>query len=323
MKRLLTVAKYAWVVAMIALLGWYLFAHWSDFAGSVGDLGVGAVLLSIGALLLGKVILADMSKVALTIFGVRLSLWRSFSIYSLSQLGKYIPGSIWHFVGRVVLYSANGLPAKQGTKLLLLENYWLLGSAVTVGLIGCAGRLFDLAELRPWITPTIEIAAAISIAVLWAVALLIGTRLFERWTVRVSLPCIRIYVLGLVAWALFGLSFWALLAPEYRQFATLPLATGAFALGWAGGYVVVFAPAGLGVREAIIAVLMSNLLPVPEAVAVAALSRLVWTVTELALGGPAAWRAGPEFYQANAGNCPAPTVSLPNAGWGDSPAKKP
>lgn len=293
MKQALLAAKLLWAGAMVALLGWYLWAHWSDFAASARNLGVVAIMLSVGALLLGKVVLAEISRLALTIFGVKIGLWLSFSIYSLSQLGKYLPGSIWHFVGKVMLYTANGLPARQGAKLLVLENYWLLGAAATVGVMGSFGRLLTLAGLERFAMPEIGIGVAFAVLVLWAVALWLGTRAFGHWTVKVEIPLPRIFLLGLLAWVLFGVSFWALLPAEHRVLATLPLASGAFALGWAGGYVAIFAPAGIGIREAIITVLLSELMLVPEAVAVAALSRLVWTVTEIVLGAPAAWCLGP------------------------------
>jgi hypothetical protein len=53
-----------------------------------------------------------------------------------------------------------------------------------------------------------------------------------------------------------------------------------FSLAWTVGFVVFFAPAGLGVRETVLSLLLSTFLPVSQAVSIALLSRIAWIVTE-------------------------------------------
>jgi uncharacterized membrane protein YbhN (UPF0104 family) len=53
-----------------------------------------------------------------------------------------------------------------------------------------------------------------------------------------------------------------------------------FALAWTVGFVVFFAPAGLGVRESVLSLLLSTFLPVSQAVSIALLSRIAWVVVE-------------------------------------------
>lgn len=290
-KNLARVLKYAWMALLCAAALWYLATHWADFAGYAREVGVDAIALSFATLLLGKVLLAQMSREALKPFRLELTFARAFWIYSLSQLGKYLPGSIWHFVGRVVLYRNEGLPAKEGTKLLVLENFWLLGTAAALGVAACADRLVVLAGIALPVGVSWSLSLPVVLG-LWLVVFFAGTQQIVRRFGAADVATARAFVLEVATWIVLGLSFWALLPPGARTADTVVLATGAFALGWAGGYLAPFAPAGVGVREAIIVALMADVADVPVAIAVVSFSRLVWTVTELALGALASGLLG-------------------------------
>jgi uncharacterized membrane protein YbhN (UPF0104 family) len=58
--------------------------------------------------------------------------------------------------------------------------------------------------------------------------------------------------------------------------------TGAFAAAFAGGLVLVLAPAGVGVREAALLVLLGSTITAPRATVVAVVSRLLFIVGDLA-----------------------------------------
>jgi uncharacterized membrane protein YbhN (UPF0104 family) len=63
----------------------------------------------------------------------------------------------------------------------------------------------------------------------------------------------------------------------------MPFVMGAFTLSWAVGLLVVFAPGGIGVREAMLVVLMEQVMPTGAAVALATLGRVWWILGELFL----------------------------------------
>lgn len=292
MKRVWLALKIAWVAAMVAALVWYVNANWDDFAAYSASIGLTSILVSGFLLLLGKLALAQIAIEALKVFGLRLSFAKSFAIYSMAQLGKYLPGSIWHLVGRVLLYKGEGLPAREGGKLLIIENYWLLGSAVAVGIAGCGDEILRLLGLPPVARLVHPLALPLFVLVGWLIALTIGSRLFAARFARSTPATTTVYVLELLAWTVMGLAFWVLLPPDAKVMSTMPVAIGAFALGWVAGYLAPFAPAGVGVREAVIVALLGSWLAIPVAIAAVAFSRLVWTVLELALGAIAAGAYG-------------------------------
>jgi uncharacterized membrane protein YbhN (UPF0104 family) len=89
-------------------------------------------------------------------------------------------------------------------------------------------------------------------------------------------------------WLIYGTAFWltarALFSAPGGQFAVY---VGVFAVAWVAGFVAVFAPGGIGVREAVIAALLAGRLGEVHAIALAATSRLVLAAVDLA-GGAAA-----------------------------------
>jgi hypothetical protein len=64
---------------------------------------------------------------------------------------------------------------------------------------------------------------------------------------------------------------------------------GGFAFAWSVGFLVVFAPAGAGVRDVILVALLGSAVGVGGATAVALLSRILMTVGDLATAAVAAW----------------------------------
>jgi len=65
------------------------------------------------------------------------------------------------------------------------------------------------------------------------------------------------------------------------RLADLPLVIGASAVAWAIGYLSFLTPAGLGVREAALVAVLSQVYPLPVAVVSSLLSRLVLTLGEI------------------------------------------
>ena len=94
------------------------------------------------------------------------------------------------------------------------------------------------------------------------------------------------------AWLLYGLALIALARSIHPVLLTdWPLVIGALAASFVVSLVVLFVPAGLGVRESAIAALLGTVLPPGLAVVVAIVSRIVLMLSELA-GFGAIWFVG-------------------------------
>jgi glycosyltransferase 2 family protein len=94
--------------------------------------------------------------------------------------------------------------------------------------------------------------------------------------------------LYLPVWLVLGGSFWLsarglLDVPEYDA----AFYVGAFAIAWLAGLVAVYAPGGLGVREAVLVALLSSRIGAANALVLAAASRLIFILADVVLAGAA------------------------------------
>ena len=97
---------------------------------------------------------------------------------------------------------------------------------------------------------------------------------------------LRYLGLYVVNWLLFGVALFVFIRSFYPlEFSSILYLTGAFSFAGMIGIVAVFAPAGLGVREGILALFLGQVMPVPVALVVSVSSRVWLTVIELGSAG--------------------------------------
>src|SRR5262249_41380778 len=117
-----------------------------------------------------------------------------------------------------------------------------------------------------------------------AIALLPGERLArDRQAIWAT---IRATLLFLPVWLLLGASFWlcarGLVTVPAHDFAYY---MGAFAVAWLAGLFAIYAPGGLGVREAVLVALLGGRIGAANALIVAAASRLILILVDVLLAG--------------------------------------
>ncbi len=99
---------------------------------------------------------------------------------------------------------------------------------------------------------------------------------------------VRLIGLYFLLWGLLGIAFF-LFIRGFSPVSTSQLfrVTGIYAIAWSFGFLSVVPPSGLGVREGVLSLLLTSVLPPATATWVALLSRL-WTLSaELLIGGVA------------------------------------
>ena len=211
-----------------------------------------------------------------------------------SALARYVPGAIWQFVAAAQLARVAGLaPVVLLTSMLVHVGFSLLAAAAIAA----------LTLSQPSVIPAGQTAvfAMLLGAVLLVHPAVIGGMV--RLVARVSrksalvwrgswLDGVELLTLSLLSWALYGGAFvlFAAAIIDLPSGLALPL-TGVNALSFLAGYLVIFAPAGLGVREVSMTILLADLLPAGVATLLAVASRL-WTVMAEVVGGAVAVLAG-------------------------------
>ena len=92
---------------------------------------------------------------------------------------------------------------------------------------------------------------------------------------------------ALLGWVVVGLQMWVLgigLGLE-RSVPSFLAVVGAYSVAWVAGFVVVVAPAGLGVRELVLGALLVGWLPAGAVIVLVVVARVVQTIADVAMAG--------------------------------------
>lgn len=204
-----------------------------------------------------------------------------FAIYARTQLAKYIPGNVFHFIGRHALGHRLGFEHAPMVCAALLENVGLILAAALWALVGVLLWLdLPAAGLSPG-----TLAAVLAIPFLAVLALAYGLpRLAKFWggEIRRRSPgevltgLVPAYFLYLAFFFVSGVILWAMAALVGGASAALLLpVAAAVAAAWIAGFLTPGASAGIGVREAVLVATLSPMLGAAEATLMAIAFRAV------------------------------------------------
>lgn len=272
-------------VALVALtlLGVSIARQWDVVVDALGRMGPLALVLSLLAALVGLLFTSLAWRTIMADLGNPLPAGPALRVFFLAQVGKYVPGAVWPFVAQMELGRTLGVPRRRSA----LAGLLFVGLHCATGLLVASATLPfaspDAAERYWWV---LALTPVLLVVLHPRVLSPLLDRLF--WLLRrppMDQPLTLVRTLQacgflLVTWVCYGLSLLALAAPlgltGRGQFF---LATGAYALAWSAGVMVLgLVPAGIGVREAVLAAILLPFLPTGAAIAVVAASRVVQTL---------------------------------------------
>jgi hypothetical protein len=217
---------------------------------------------------------------------------RATRLWIRSEVMKWLPGGIWGYASRVVKAPEIGVDrsvagASLVAELLLTITAW--GMLALVGLIGSGRLLLGLVEMPS--SSVMMIAASLGLIGFVAVLVfrrrlwgMIAARLAplgnRSWKVS-SLARAFVSYLGLCLFhaALLHVLVFAFL-PETEGLAFFATVDG---MAWLIGFFAIGVPGGIGVREAGMAWLLGQVMPMPEAVAIAVSWRALQLAAEMSV----------------------------------------
>lgn len=307
---MLAILRTLFLVAVIAGIAYTLVRLWPEVSPALSTIHVGTLVWST-VFALGYQLAGLMGwRASLTELGVPTPVRSAARIYLVSQLGKYIPGSIWAALAMVRLGQEAGLPRVRIAYSFALSLAFSLLTGLTLGVPALVGRS---GSYRFWAIGALVLLIPV---LLWPRLLNrildAGLRLMRRGRLEQPLSgrgIARIVCWYVAAWILGGMHILvltvALGAPAGD--AVFP-SVAAFAVASTLGILFIIAPAGAGVRDVLMVLLLAGVLGVPAATAVALISRvtfilidvagaagasLVWHYGHRGLGRPPAAVAGP------------------------------
>ncbi|AHE98509.1 hypothetical protein [Thioalkalivibrio paradoxus] len=238
-------------------------ADWLMVMGLALVYGVASLLLALGWWnLLGQ-------------FGTRLSLGWAIRVYGISQIAKYLPGNIMHLAGRQTMGMAAGVPGWTLAK----SAVWELALIAAVGALFGGLALPLVVEGFPAEAGTALFLGMVSVAfvLVWRSAGPSAARALVAYAVFLAISGGLFVALVDVASAGFEWTGTLLWFPV----------VGAYVLAWLAGLLTPGAPAGVGVRELVLLVLLKGVIGEIELLLAVLLSRLVTALGDVLFFGMA------------------------------------
>lgn len=209
----------------------------------------------------------------------------SIAIYGRTFIAKYLPGNFFQYPSRHLLGNRAGYshPALVGALV-----YEIIGQLVAAGTIALVGfprgvNLGNTMVLRLAILPAVIVLPLVIQFILnrFSIGKKLGFPEKPIWSsLKGLLPIWSIY---LAFYLVDGLIFWFIIGTSTGMWLNIPILYifSTFAISWVIGFITPGAPAGLGVRETIMILILTNFIGAPSAAFVALISRLVVTLGDL------------------------------------------
>jgi uncharacterized membrane protein YbhN (UPF0104 family) len=288
LKVVLSLIVLAYVVRVIAI-------GWRDFrSGAVGlDLKWRWILASNAAFLVAYAVLVQTWRVVLSEWGSRVRFWDSAHIFAVSSLARYVPGKLWQIGAMSMLAKRAGASPTAAAGAAVVSTLANVATGLLV-VLATGWSLVDLAYRRGgrWGIPLLVGAGVALVATPWILPPMLrqAERLLGRPLSLGRLPprAIAYAVIGNVAaWLIYGVAFWLLTRGVLGSAPGRPIAyVAVYTMSYIFGYLMLFAPAGVGFRESAMILVMpaAGLGGVGEATVMAVASRLTLTILEMAPG---------------------------------------
>lgn len=279
---------------MVVLVFFFLFKslyqNWKNFDWNKLEFNFFYFILSILVVLVSYMISIYLWKLMLAEIGERLRFSQALRIVGKAQLGKYLPGGVWMTASRVYLAEQEKLSKSKVLLSSLVEQEYVFATALVLSilLLGFQGSLLK-----------VDLTVFNLFFLILAVIFLnpFSLNLFLRWGMNLfhtdqpdwkfGFKLYAVLILGYsLCWMLQGLGFFFLIGSFYTlELAWLKRLVGIYLLSWIVGFVAIFAPGGLGVREGTMVLLLQGFFPTGLAVTISLASRIWTSILELLLAG--------------------------------------
>jgi hypothetical protein len=271
-----------------------LAANWTALRSQQLDFRIGPGWLVLSALVVWGMYacLIVAWRVMLAGWGQRLDGWTAARIWTVSSLGKYLPGKVWAVAGMALMAQRAGIAPWAATGSAVVLQVLAIGTGAAVA--GLTGRqALEAAHPGAGVALLLLIGGAVAgvALLLWPPVLRRILRLAAPEAETRGPPAMVGIVVGIaansLAWVGYGGALWLLARGLLPDLALRPsLAVAVFTASYLAGFLALFAPGGLGVREGLFILMLQAPLGIGAATALALASRLLLTLTEFGAAVP-------------------------------------
>ena len=284
--RVLQTAKIAFAIAVVVFIAYALVSQWDALQAAAASARPrwGYVALSCLLVLANYALLIQAWRIVLAGWGGELEFRESARIWTISNLGRYIPGKVWQIGTLAVMVQARGV-----------SSVAAVGAALIVTLVNTVAGFVVLAATGAGVlnVPPVGIVAiaALGGAVLLAPRFLpwlgrLVAKITGRSFVIPRIPHRAIWLaaaISVASWVLYGLAFQVLATGVLGRAPGSPeLYVAIFTGSYLAGFLALIVPGGVGVREVVMATALRGAgFGTGESILLVVASRVWLTVLEI------------------------------------------
>ena len=289
-KNLIPILKVSIILMIFYFLGRALYRNWGQIDFEQLHFNVPLLIVSVFFLFGFFLMFAFGWKSIFKGIGVSLPFFKGLKIIFYSQLGKYLPGKIWTWAGRIYFCQELGVPVSKTFLSMVLEFALATISGILIFLVAFLISPRFKININPFLLIIVVIISFIAIHPKVLTKIInFFLCLLKKEPIRIDLNFSQICsIMGcyFIIWFCFGIAFYFLInSVTFITPSKIPIITGSFAVSSTIGVIALFAPAGLGVREGILTLLLSNFFPLSLAILLSFLCRIWVSVGELFMAG--------------------------------------
>ncbi len=263
-----------------------LYRDWNKISTYDWDVNYYLLVFSFILMVVNSLVISLGWNLILRLLGAVVGYRKALKIYLLTELGKYIPGKIWTMVGKVYFLEKEGVAGVKAATSVV----------VRLAIHVVSGLLIFLVSLLFW-TPAESVRRVYFLFFLLPLGLLFlhpsvfgrtlnfALKRLKRDSIKFTLKYEHIILLIFFWcgwWVLTGISIYFLIVSIYPlSSALLPAIIGICAITWLAGFFSFIVPAGLGIIEGMVVLLLSLYLPVYMATLIALLIRVLRTANNV------------------------------------------
>lgn len=285
--------SFIFILAVFSFMGHRFYQGWQSLPEGFAITADWSMLVfSFLLLITAFLLVASRWGLVLHVLGMQIPYRTSIRIWFLSQMGRYLPGGVWNYVGRLHLGRAEmsgGMVVlstaietllqvlSEGLVFLISLPFWASYDFLPQGIrfLSIGGIAAGLVMLHPRVTRRMRGA--------WWMQRVMGNKAFSAPEAMQPsygrlLSALLFYIATVI---MAGTSFWFLQNGIYKiSYSQFPYFIGSMALSTLIGFIFPLAPNGWGVREATMVLFLGQIMPSPVAIVVSVACRLWLIVAE-------------------------------------------
>lgn len=274
-------------ILIFSFLIWNIVSRWNEVLPYIQEFRVLPLLICFCFLLLIYPESAYAWNVLLRRLGIKADTKKVMYVWIISNTSRYIPGTVWQYLGRIELGQRIGIGRKEGIASVLAEVFFVMVSAAMVSLLTV--HFWDFLEIEnSWkllmlIIPFLFLLHPGVALKLMKIVAKVSNKDFDPSVKKLNFKDYFSILPWFVAnFIINGIALFFLtqsLGVEL-SFINLIEFSGFYALSWLVGYLTIIAPGGFGATEASLTFLLAFVIPLSVAAVIALLYRFLLMLAE-------------------------------------------